>query len=54
MQKVKIPHPVKVVVTELPGPALTAKTYDGFGKELCLPLEESSEIFGEDDSEETE
>lgn len=48
-----VPCPVKVRVTELPGPALTAHRYNGFGKELFVPVSEGSEQF-EESAEPTE
>ena len=44
---VKVPHPVKLRVSELPGSALTNHTYTGFGKELCVSVSDSSEEFEE-------
>ena len=43
-----VPHPTKLVESELPGPALTAGTYDGFGKILFVPTDETTgELFEE-------
>lgn len=43
-----VPHPTKIIESELPGPALTAGTYEGFGKILFVPTDETTgELFEE-------